>query len=179
MNGLNTEVFTKKVICDTDEEPLKIRVVANGQDGTDDAHILSAKIKVVVLDGDFNRHSQECWTPEEFSNSIVRPRDKVGAVLTGDLELSLVNGEAYLRGATFIDNSKFVRSGKFRLGVMVIDDLSERVQEGITEPFIVKDRRGESNPESLLPSELHFRKFINRFGLICLLSTYSYRIQKA
>jgi hypothetical protein len=26
---------------------------------------------------------------------------------------------------------------------------------------------------------LHFRKFINRFSLICLLSTYSYRIQKA
>lgn len=144
MNGLGTEVFTKKVICDTDEEPLKISVVPNDQDGTD-AHILSAKIKVVVLDGDFNRHNQERWTQEEFSNSIVRPRDKVGAVLTGDLELSLTNGEAYLRGATFIDNSKFVRSGKFRLGVMVIDNLNERVQEGITEPFTVKDRRGESN----------------------------------
>ena len=146
-NGLGSEVFTKKVICDTNGEPLKICVIAKGQDETD-PRILSAKIRVVVLDGDFNRHNQECWTWEEFNNSIVRPRDKVGAVLTGDLELSLTNGEAYLHSATFIDNSKFVRSGKFRLGVMVMDNLGERVQEGITEPFTVKERRGEGNPES-------------------------------
>ena len=129
-NGLGSEVFTKKVICDTNGKPLKIYVIANGQDETD-PRILCAKIRVVVLDGDFNRHNQECWTWEEFNNSIVRPRDKVGAVLTGDLELSLTNGEAYLHSATFIDNSKFVRSGKFRLGVMVIDNLGERVQEGV------------------------------------------------
>jgi len=129
-NGLGSEVFTKKVICDTNGKPLKICVIANGQDETD-PRILCAKIRVVVLDGDFNRHNQECWTQEEFNNSTVRPRDKVGAVLTGDLELSLTNGEAYLHSATFIDNSKFVRSGKFRLGVMVIDNLGERVQEGV------------------------------------------------
>jgi len=150
-NGLGSEVFTKKVICDTNGEPLKICVTANGQDETD-PRILSAKIRVVVLDGDFNRHNQECWTWEEFNNSTVRPRDKVGAVLTGDLELSLTNGEAYLHSATFIDNSKFVRSGKFRLGVMVIDNLGERVQEGVTEPFTVKERRGEGYKKHDIPS---------------------------
>lgn len=145
-NSLGTEVFTKKNIRDTNGESLKICIIANYQEESD-PRFLSAKIRVVVLDGDFNRHNQECWTVEEFCNSIVRPRDKVGAVLTGDLELSLTNGEAYLRDATFIDNSKFVRSGKFRLGVMVIDSLGERVQEAITEPFVVKERRGEGNPE--------------------------------
>ncbi|XP_039839758.1 calmodulin-binding protein 60 C-like [Panicum virgatum] len=150
-NGLGSEVFTKKVICDTNGEPLKICVTANGQDETD-PRVLSAKIRVVVLDGDFNRHNQECWTWEEFNNSTVRPRDKVGAVLTGDLELSLTNGEAYLNSATFIDNSKFVRSGKFRLGVMVIDNLGERVQEGVTEPFTVKERRGEGYRKHDIPS---------------------------
>ncbi|CAN6351984.1 unnamed protein product [Urochloa humidicola] len=150
MNGLGTEVFTKKTICDTNGQPLKISIIANNQDESD-PRLLSAKIRVVVLDGDFNRHNQECWTLEEFSNSIVRPRDRIGAVLTGDLELSLTNGEAYLHDATFIDNSKFVRSGKFRLGVMVIDNLCERVQEGITEPFIVKERRGEGYKKHDIP----------------------------
>ncbi|CAL4906104.1 unnamed protein product [Urochloa decumbens] len=149
-NGLGTEVFTKKTICDTNGEPLKITIIANNQEESD-PRFLSAKIRVVVLDGDFNRLNQECWTLEEFSNSIVRPRDRVGAVLTGDLELSLTNGEAYLHGATFIDNSKFVRSGKFRLGVMVIDNVGERVQEGITEPFIVKERRGEGYRKHDIP----------------------------
>lgn len=147
MNGLAAEVFTKKVICDTNGEPLRICVVAQDQEPTD-PNILSAKIRVVVLDGDFDKHNKNSWTLEEFNNSIVRPRDKVGAVLTGDLELSLKNGEAYLRDATFIDNSKFVRSGKFRLGVTVIDNLGERVRQGITEPFIVKERRGEGTSES-------------------------------
>uniref|UniRef100_K3Z5H4 Uncharacterized protein n=1 Tax=Setaria italica TaxID=4555 RepID=K3Z5H4_SETIT len=151
LNGLGTEVFTKKNIFDTNGEPLKICIIANYQEESD-PRFVSAKIRVVVLDGDFNRHNQECWTLEEFSNSIVRPRDKVGAVLTGDLELSLTNGIACLRDATFIDNSKFVRSGKFRLGVMVIDNLGERVQEGITKPFTVKERRGEGYRKHDIPS---------------------------
>nr|CAB3462302.1 unnamed protein product [Digitaria exilis] len=150
-NGLGTEVFTKKVICDTNGGPLRICVIAHGHEPTD-PNILSAKIRVVVLDGDFDKHNQKSWTLEEFSNSIVRPRDRVGAVLTGDLELTLKNGEAYLIGATFIDNSKFVRSGKFRLGVTVIDNIGERVQEGITEPFIVKERRGEGYRKHDIPS---------------------------
>lgn len=143
MNGLRKEIFTKKTICAANGDLLKISVEEiHGQRGGS-SRLFSAKIKVVVLDGDFNRDNNDCWTSEDFSKHIVRPRDKVGAVLTGELELSLTNGEADLPDATFIDNSKFMRSGKFRLGVMVIDELGERVQEGITEPFTVKDRRGE------------------------------------
>ncbi|TVU49837.1 hypothetical protein EJB05_01175, partial [Eragrostis curvula] len=150
MNGLNARIFTRKTICDTNGDRLKIRVIANCQEEID-ARILYAKIRVVVLDGDFNSHNQECWTWEEFSSSIVRPRDKTGAILTGVSELSLTDGEAHLSGFTFVDNSKFVRSGKFRLGVMVVDDFGERVQEGITEPFIVMDRRGEGSKKHEIP----------------------------
>ncbi|KAL6638421.1 hypothetical protein ACP70R_023916 [Stipagrostis hirtigluma subsp. patula] len=151
INGLQKEIFTKKAICATDGEPLKIRMTVDDQQGTDPHRLLSAKIKVVVLYGDFNRHDQECWTSQEFKDNIVQPRDKVGAVLTGVSELSLKNGEAYLHGVTFIDNSKFVRSGKFRLGVMVDENPGERVLEGITEPFIVKDRRGEGSRKHEVP----------------------------
>ncbi|TVU49810.1 hypothetical protein EJB05_01147, partial [Eragrostis curvula] len=155
INGLDSEVFTKKVICATNGEPIKICMLVNDQKGTEGTglhhRILSAKIKVVVLDGDFNKHNQECWTSEEFRNCIIQPRDNIGAVLTGVSELRLKNGEAVLHEVTLNDNSKFVRSGKFRLGVMVDDNLGERVLEGITEPFIVKDRRGEGYKKHDLP----------------------------
>jgi hypothetical protein len=142
-NGLSKDVFTKKNICAANGEPLKICLEENNKQGNISRRLLSAKIKIVVLDGDFNRDNEDCWRSEDFRRHIVRPRDKVGAVLTGELELSLKNGQADLCDASFIDNSKFMRSGKFRLGVMIVDELGERVQEGITESFTVKDRRGE------------------------------------
>uniref|UniRef100_A0A0D9Y083 Uncharacterized protein n=1 Tax=Leersia perrieri TaxID=77586 RepID=A0A0D9Y083_9ORYZ len=151
-SGLTNEVFTKNGICDINGEPLKISVDVKNPQEAGLHHLISAKIRVVVLDGDFNKNDQGCWTSEEFIKHIVQPRDKVGAVLTGELELRLKNGEAYIHDATFVDNSKFMRSGKFRLGAMVIDDLGERVQEGITEPFVVKDRRGEGYKKHEIPS---------------------------
>uniref|UniRef100_J3NE34 Uncharacterized protein n=1 Tax=Oryza brachyantha TaxID=4533 RepID=J3NE34_ORYBR len=150
-NGLSNEVFTKKGICDVNGEPLKISVDADDPQDAGSHRLFSAKIRVVVLDGDFNKNDQGCWTSEEFTNRIVRPRDKVGAVLTGELELSLKDGEAHIHDATFVDNSKFMRSGKFRLGVMAIDDLGERIQEGITETCFVKDRRGEGSRKHEIP----------------------------
>ncbi|GJN34810.1 hypothetical protein PR202_gb23506 [Eleusine coracana subsp. coracana] len=155
MNGLDSEVFTKKDIFGTNGELIKICVSVNDPQGVEETElhrrILSAKIKIVVLDGDFNKHNQECWTSEEFKNYIVLPRDNIGSVLTGVSELSLKNGEAFLCGVALNDNSKFVRCGKFRLGVMIDDNLGERVLEGITEPFIVKDRRGEGSKKHEIP----------------------------
>ncbi|EMS55924.1 hypothetical protein TRIUR3_20766 [Triticum urartu] len=152
LNGLSNEIFTKKGICTANGDPLKICLEENNQQENNSCRLLSAKIKIVVLDGDFNIDNKDCWTLEDFSRHIVRPRDKVGAVLMGELELSLKDGKADLRDATFIDNSKFMRSGKFRLGVMVVDELGERILEGVTEPFTVKDRRGEGSRKHVIPS---------------------------
>ena len=152
LNGLSNEIFTKKGIRAANGDPLKICLEDNNQQENNSHRLLSAKIKIVVLDGDFNIDNEDCWTLENFSRHIVRPRDKIGAVLTGELELSLKNGKADLRDATFIDNSKFTRSGKFRLGVMVVDELGERILEGVTEPFTVKDRRGEGSQKHDIPS---------------------------
>uniref|UniRef100_A0A0E0FD29 Uncharacterized protein n=1 Tax=Oryza meridionalis TaxID=40149 RepID=A0A0E0FD29_9ORYZ len=121
-NGLSNEVFTKKGICDVNGESLKISVHVNNPQEACSHRLLSAKIRVVVLDGDFNKNDQGCWTSEEFRNHIVRPRDKVGAVLTGELELSLKNGEAYIHDATFVDNSKFMRSGSKKHEIPSLDD---------------------------------------------------------
>ncbi|OEL34094.1 Calmodulin-binding protein 60 C [Dichanthelium oligosanthes] len=152
VNSLSGQIFTKRPIRAADGALIKITITSGASNKQfSSSHLLSSRMKIVVLDGDFNVDNHEGWTSEEFCNHIVRPRDKVGVVLTGDLELKLKNGEAYLENATFIDNSRFTRSGKFRLGVRLIDDLGERVQEGITEPFVVKDRRGEEYQKSKIP----------------------------
>ncbi|CAL5093122.1 unnamed protein product [Urochloa decumbens] len=129
-----------------------VKIVVVNQQGSNCPQLLSANVKVVVLHGDFNENNRESWTLEEFESHIVRPRDRVGVVLTGKLELQLKNGEACIKNITFGDISKFTRSGKFRLGVMLADNLGERVQEGITEPFTVRDRRGEGYKKFDIPT---------------------------
>ncbi|XP_062204691.1 calmodulin-binding protein 60 C-like isoform X2 [Phragmites australis] len=151
VNSLSDDIFTKREVRAGDGSQIKIRMVVSNQQGSNCPRLLSANVKIVVLDGDFNVDNREVWTSEEFDNHIVRPRDKVGAVLTGKLDVKLEKGEAYLPKVTFIDNSSFTRSRKFRLGVKLTDDLGERVQEGITEPFTVKDRRGEGYKKRDIP----------------------------
>ncbi|WVZ90704.1 hypothetical protein U9M48_036984 [Paspalum notatum var. saurae] len=150
-NSLSDEIFTKRNIQAADGGHIKIKMVVSNQEDRNCPRFLSSNVNIVVLDGDFNADNHEGWTSEEFNNHIVRPRDKVGAVLTGKLDVKLKDGEAYLRDVTFIDNSSFTRSRQFRLGVKVIDSLGERVQEGITEPFTVKDRRGEGYKKRVIP----------------------------
>ncbi|CAL4906108.1 unnamed protein product [Urochloa decumbens] len=153
-NSLSDQIFTKREIRAANGALIKITIAggdSNQQSSISSPRLCSSRIKIVVLDGDFNADNHDVWTSEEFCNHIVRPRDKVGVVLTGDLELKLKNGEAYLENAIFADNSRFTRSGKFRLGVRLIDDLGERVQEGIIEPFVVKDRRGEEYKKREIP----------------------------
>jgi hypothetical protein len=147
LSRLTDEIFTRKEVLAENGDHIKIRMVVSNQQGGKCPSFYSANVKIVVLDGDFNTDNCESWTSEEFDKHIVRPRDKAGAVIAGKLDVQLENGEADLRGINFVDNSRFTRSGKFRLGVRLIDDLGERVQEGITEPFTVKDRRSEGNPE--------------------------------
>ncbi|KAM3372269.1 hypothetical protein ACQJBY_019253 [Aegilops geniculata] len=137
------QAFTEKGICASTGDPIKISVEDNSGEMNSCRRLLSAMIKVVVLHGDFNVGNKDCWTLEDFTSHIVGQWDRAGPVLTGELELRLKNGEAQLCDANFIRGSKFVSSRKFRLGVMVVDELGERVQEGITEPFTVKDRREE------------------------------------
>lgn len=57
-----------------------------------------------------------------------------------ELYIRLENGVANLYGVKFQDN---VPSKKFRLGVMAADDsISEKILEGIPEPFTIKAGRG-------------------------------------
>lgn len=105
----------------------------------------SAKLDIVVLEGDFTAEDEDDWTQEEFENCEVRERDGKRPLLTGDLSVSLKDGVGTLGELTFTDNSSWIRSRKFRLGVKISSGYCEglRIREAKTEAFTVKDHRGE------------------------------------
>jgi hypothetical protein len=65
--------------------------------------------------------------------------------LTGDLSVTLKDGVGTLGEFQFTDNSSWIRSRKFRLGIMVSPGYCEgvRIREAKTASFTVKDHRGE------------------------------------
>ncbi|KAK8501864.1 hypothetical protein V6N13_023352 [Hibiscus sabdariffa] len=105
----------------------------------------SAKLDVVVLEGDFNNEDDDNWTQEEFDSHVVKEREGKRPLLTGDLQVMLKDGVGTLGELTFTDNSSWIRSRKFRLGLKVASDSCEgiRVREAKTDAFTVKDHRGE------------------------------------
>ncbi|KAH9572888.1 hypothetical protein CY35_02G175200 [Sphagnum magellanicum] len=104
-----------------------------------------AKLDLVVLEGDFAADDEENWSQEEFENAEVRERDGKRPLLTGDLTVILKDGVGALGELTFTDNSSWIRSRKFRLGVKIASGFCEglRIREAKTEAFTVKDHRGE------------------------------------
>ncbi|XVE51249.1 hypothetical protein DITRI_Ditri02bG0024800 [Diplodiscus trichospermus] len=105
----------------------------------------SVKLDVVVLEGDFNNEDDGNWTQEEFDSHVVKEREGKRPLLTGDLQVMLKEGVGTLGELAFTDNSSWIRSRKFRLGLKVASDSCEgiRIREAKTDAFTVKDHRGE------------------------------------
>lgn len=103
------------------------------------------KLELVVLDGDFPPDGRENWTPPEFQKAILKERNGKRPLLTGDVNVILRDGIAMITELQFTDNSSWVRSRRFRIGVRVISGSYDgpRIKEAMTEPFMVKDHRGE------------------------------------
>lgn len=104
----------------------------------------SAKVEIVVLEGDFGDDSGDSWTLEEFSANIVRARRGKKPLLHGNALLNLKEGIGLVGDLFFTDNSSWTRSRKFRLGARVLDNFDGiRVREAKSESFVVRDHRGE------------------------------------
>ncbi|XVF25895.1 hypothetical protein REPUB_Repub13aG0253200 [Reevesia pubescens] len=105
----------------------------------------SVKLDVVVLEGDFNNEDDDNWTQEEFDSHVVKEREGKRPLLTGDLQVMLKEGVGTLGELTFTDNSSWIRSRKFRLGLKLASGSCEgiRIREAKTDAFTVKDHRGE------------------------------------
>nr|XP_043624532.1 calmodulin-binding protein 60 E-like [Erigeron canadensis] len=104
----------------------------------------ASKLNIVVLEGDFNEEINENWSPDHFETHEVKAREGKRPLLTGELQVNLNEGVGTLGDLTFTDNSSWIRSRKFRLGLKVAPECSRiRIREAKTEAFSVKDHRGE------------------------------------
>ncbi|KAG8635335.1 calmodulin-binding protein 60 D isoform X1 [Manihot esculenta] len=114
------------------------RVVTSGPES-------AVKLDIIVLEGDFNNEDDDNWTQEEFESHVVKEREGKRPLLTGDLQVILKDGVGTLGDLTFTDNSSWIRSRKFRLGLKVASGYCEgiRIREAKTDAFTVKDHRGE------------------------------------
>ncbi|KAK1364208.1 Calmodulin-binding protein 60 B like [Heracleum sosnowskyi] len=139
-------LFTSSRVESEDCEPIKIVLVdTSSKQIITSGPMSSMKIEIVVLNGDFTADSGEEWTKKEFDACVIRAREGKRPLVTGDLTLTLRNGVADLGNICFTDNSSWIRSRKFRLGARVQGNSTQaRVKEAKSEPFIVKDHRGES-----------------------------------
>lgn len=139
-------LFTSSRVESEDCEPIKIVLVdTRSKQIITSGPMSSMKIEIVVLNGDFTATNGEDWTKKEFDDCVIRAREGKRPLVTGDLTLTLRNGVADLGNICFTDNSSWIRSRKFRLGARVQgNSTQERVKEAKSEPFIVKDHRGES-----------------------------------
>lgn len=120
-----------------DNNPVQISLVdtATG-DGVASGPLSSKNIIVLVLDGHFCGTKQK--GKKEFENHIVCQRDGKGPLLKGKLVIQLMDGVGFLQDISFTDNSSWRPSKKFRLAVRCE---TEEIQEGISNPFRVKERR--------------------------------------
>ncbi|MED6195846.1 hypothetical protein PIB30_041724 [Stylosanthes scabra] len=114
----------------------------------------SIKVKICVLNGEFGGDDNEyCWTTMEFKANISRERENRSKLLKGDTVITLNNGVRYIDKIMFTDNSKCTWSRHFRLGAIVVSTSDEaNIKEAISNPFIVKDTRGDSNQKHYPPA---------------------------
>ncbi|KAI4324661.1 hypothetical protein MLD38_030128 [Melastoma candidum] len=145
--NLSLPIFTGTKIVDQDGAPLQIILV----DTMGSPVVLATlpnpiKIEIMVLDGDFPSNDRNDWTSEEFNRHIVRERTGRRPLLAGDLSTIMKgNGVTSVGDLELTDNSSWIRSRRFRIGARVSSGSNQgvRIREAMTEPFIVKDHRGE------------------------------------
>ncbi|KAK9119618.1 hypothetical protein Scep_017711 [Stephania cephalantha] len=154
-NRLSLPIFTGAKIEGEDNSVLKVILVdALTEEVIDCGPESSAKVEIVVLEGDFEGSEEENWTHEEFRNNIMKEREGKRPLLTGEASLNLNAGIGVVGELAFTDNSSWTRSRKFRLGARVVDTNCDasRVIEAKTEAFVVKDHRGELYKKHYPPS---------------------------
>ncbi|XP_078151704.1 calmodulin-binding protein 60 E-like [Carex rostrata] len=151
-NQVPQKIYTNNNITANDKMRIKIQLVdintgkiCTNEEGS------PIKVKIVVIDGDLELEGLDS---DKFSSKIVKPRDGKRPLLVGNTEVNLNQGVGTIGDMHFTDNSKWLRSGKFRLGVCIDSKRCGTIitfQEGLSEKFIVKDHRGESSEKHYPP----------------------------
>ncbi|KAG2552558.1 hypothetical protein PVAP13_9KG555100 [Panicum virgatum] len=144
--NLPQTLFTGNRVEAESKQPLRIVLTDAATNQTVTSGPLSSmKVELLVLDGDFNADERLEHTEKEFSESVVFEREGKRPLLSGEVIIVLEKGVASIRDISFTDNSSWIRSRKFRLGARMsrASSIEERVQEAVSNPFLVKDHRGE------------------------------------
>ncbi|RRT56620.1 hypothetical protein B296_00031418 [Ensete ventricosum] len=145
---LSQPIFTGTKIEDIENNPLQILVVDTNS-GVEAASKLlrppPIKLELVALEGDFPSGDQADWTSDEFENKILKERTGKRPLIVGDVNVTLRDGAVIIPELCFTDNSSWGKSGMFRIGARVVPGSYDgpRIREAMTEPFKVKDHRGE------------------------------------
>ncbi|GAB4835760.1 hypothetical protein Ancab_000669 [Ancistrocladus abbreviatus] len=155
VNKLPSTLFTNSRIEAEGNAPVKIELIdANSNSVIRHPPLCSLRIEILVLNGDFVANGQEEWSEKEFNDNIVRERAGKRPLLVGELSLSLIQGAAFINNISFTDNSSWVRSRKFKLGIRVVPSAScgIGIKEAISDAFVVLDHRGESYQKHNTPA---------------------------
>ncbi|CAA3007015.1 calmodulin-binding 60 C [Olea europaea subsp. europaea] len=144
-------IFTGNRILSEDRVPVKVALYDSGSKNLITSGPLSSlQVDIVVLDGDFSPDDQNNWTEKDFVSKIVPNREGKRPLVTGELSVQLKEGVGCIGEASFTDNSSWIRSGRFRLGLK--PNANSTIREGISKAFKVKDHRGESYQKHYPPS---------------------------
>ncbi|XP_027932794.1 calmodulin-binding protein 60 D-like [Vigna unguiculata] len=146
LNKLPKTIYTRSNIVAEDESLLQIALFdVRTKSVVKEGPLSSLKIEICVLNGEFGSDDSEEWTEEEFNSNISREREGREPLLIGERFITLKNGVACITKIAISDNSRWQRSRRFRIGVKGVPPTSigEKIQEGRSEPVIVKDNRGE------------------------------------
>ncbi|KAK8564796.1 hypothetical protein V6N12_058378 [Hibiscus sabdariffa] len=146
VDKLPLTIFTGSKVEAENGNPIRVVLVdATSQTIVSSGLLSSIKIEIVVLNGDFGADERQDWSDSEFNASVLREREGRRPLITGDLNVSLVDGVGTIDNVVFTDNSSWIRSRKFRLGARIVQKFASEVtiREATSEAFMVKDHRGE------------------------------------
>ncbi|KAE8653356.1 hypothetical protein Csa_007295 [Cucumis sativus] len=143
LNQIPSTIFTNNEIETGNGDALQVALidVKNSNAILSNGLLSIAQIEVIVLDGD---------SDEFMSRNILSQRNGKRPLIVGnDLKLHLKNGVGVIKSLSFTDNSSWVRSKQFRLGLRIVDDKTHgkfpRIREAVSQPFRVLENRGEGS----------------------------------
>ncbi|KAL6623612.1 hypothetical protein ACP70R_033491 [Stipagrostis hirtigluma subsp. patula] len=147
LNELKLPIYTEKNITDENNAAIKLAMF-EGDKMITSGTLSMVKVEILVLRGDFSNSQRDNWTEEEFDKHIAQGRDGQDLVLG---TVCLNNGEVELSQIRFKEGScrrKFIMAAR----VCKNTKPAGRVQEAITKPVTVLDRRNEPNEKRHPPS---------------------------
>ncbi|XP_078178887.1 uncharacterized protein LOC144573072 isoform X2 [Carex rostrata] len=147
INQVKSPAFTTRPV-----DPIEVAIYDTNTQSiiSPDCFLSSAKVKLIVLNALFWKNKGANWSRSDFNQSVLSKREGKPPILTGgggSLTIRLQHGRGTFENIIFTDNSSW-SNGEFRLGI-TLEGVGEegylngeRVQEGVSKPIRVKDRRG-------------------------------------